>query len=57
MTQKDAAYRPQITFLPLAPNPDASYVESQFPNRRYEAEQKAKKAAEHASQSTTAAVV
>ncbi|GJJ70240.1 hypothetical protein EMPS_02589 [Entomortierella parvispora] len=57
MTQKDAAYRPQITFLPLAPNLDASYVEPQFPNRRYEVEQKAKKEAEHASQPSTAAVV
>jgi len=57
MTQKDAAYRPQVTFLPLAPNPDASYVEPQFPNRRYEAEQKAKRAAEHASQSTAAAAL
>ncbi|GJJ70238.1 hypothetical protein EMPS_02587 [Entomortierella parvispora] len=44
MMQKDAAYRPQATFLPLAPS--TCFVEPQFPNKRYEAEQKAKQAAE-----------
>ena len=38
---KDAGYRPQATFLPLAPKRGSTFVEPQFPNRRYEAEQKA----------------
>ncbi|GJJ70239.1 hypothetical protein EMPS_02588 [Entomortierella parvispora] len=45
MMQKDAAYRPQATFLPLAPKRGKCYIEPQFPNKRYEAEQKAKQTA------------
>ncbi|KAG0042458.1 hypothetical protein BGZ83_000442 [Gryganskiella cystojenkinii] len=54
MLTKEAAYRPQATFLPLAPKRGNCHVEPQFPNKRYEEEQKAK---EQASGTRTEATV
>jgi len=41
---KSNAYRPQATFLPLAPKRGTSEVLPQKPSRRYEEEQKVKRA-------------
>ncbi|KAG0038793.1 hypothetical protein BGZ83_002994, partial [Gryganskiella cystojenkinii] len=36
---KDASYRPQLNFLPLAPKRGTGHVQPQKPSRRYEEEQ------------------
>ncbi|KAG0042459.1 hypothetical protein BGZ83_000443 [Gryganskiella cystojenkinii] len=45
LVKKDLAYRPQATFLPLAPKRGNGPLDPQFPNKRYEAEQKAREQA------------
>ena len=57
---KELAYRPQVTFLPLTEKRGTCFVEPQFPNKRYEAEQRERETvreAEYTVASTVATVL